>query len=176
MSFKLLLVSIVLVPYALHAGKFSGPEDVLRDSFPDAEFNRDTRLLTEPEKSRVAEMSRQDKPRALVSRYVVSRGDKAVAYAYLDKHKVRTLPEVLMIVLDAEGVLQDIHVLAFREPQEYLPRAGWYEQFVGKTVDEEIRMKKNIDGVTGATLTSRATTQCARRVMVIHEVLREQSR
>jgi Na+-translocating ferredoxin:NAD+ oxidoreductase RnfG subunit len=51
---------------------------------------------------------------------------------------------------------------------------GWMEQFREKTVKDEIRMKKNIDGITGATLTARAVTQCARRIMAIHQVLEGQ--
>ncbi len=176
MYFKLLIVAAVLLaPSSILAGKLPGPDEALRVSFPEATFARDTLLLTEPEKYRAAELSGQNTPPALVSRYLIRQDGDVVAYAYLDKHKVRALPETLMVVLDAEGVLQKVHILAFREPQEYLPRAGWYRQFRGKTVDDEIRMKKNIDGVTGATLTSRATTQCARRVMAIHEVLKERT-
>jgi len=78
-----------------------------------------------------------------------------------------------MVALDADGVLLGIQVLAFREPAEYMPREGWMEQFKGKTAEDEIRMKKNIDGMTGATLTARAVTQCARRVMTVHQVLEQ---
>ena len=57
-----------------------------------------------------------------------------------------------------------------------MAREGWLDQFKGKSVDDQIRMKKNIDGITGATLTARATTQCARRIMAIHEVLKERAK
>jgi Na+-translocating ferredoxin:NAD+ oxidoreductase RnfG subunit len=78
-----------------------------------------------------------------------------------------------MVAVSAEGAVVGIRVLAFREPAEYMAADGWMEQFRGKTAGDDIRMKKNIDGITGATLTSRAVTQCARRVLAVHQTLEQ---
>ena len=39
-------------------------------------------------------------------------------------------------------------------PEEYLPRAAWYGQFLGKNLDDRIRIKQGIRGITGATLSA----------------------
>jgi hypothetical protein len=78
-----------------------------------------------------------------------------------------------MVVVDPGGRVRRIEVLSFREPQDYLPREGWYGQFEGRALDGELNMKKGIRGITGATLTARATTEAARRVLALHRVLRE---
>jgi len=76
-----------------------------------------------------------------------------------------------MVALDAAGAVSRVEVLSFREPQEYLPRDAWYEQFDGRRLDAELRLKRGVRGVTGATLTARATTEAVRRVLALHAVI-----
>ncbi|MFT7487027.1 MAG: hypothetical protein ACI9F9_002886, partial [Candidatus Paceibacteria bacterium] len=66
-----------------------------------------------------------------------------------------------------------IEVLSFAEPREYLPRDKWYDQFTGLKLDSELNLGRKIRSVTGATLTSSASTLCARRVLALDLVLRE---
>jgi len=76
-----------------------------------------------------------------------------------------------MVAVDADGTVLRVEVLAFREPQDYLPRDIWYEQFDGKRLDDDLDVKRAIRGVTGATLTVRATTEAVRRILAIHRIL-----
>jgi hypothetical protein len=110
-------------------------------------------------------------PSALVNYYAASRGGQPAGTAWFDTHRVRTLPETLMIVVDPQGRVGRIEVLSFREPQDYLPRGAWYEQFRGKALDANLQIKRDIRPVTGATLTARATTDAVRRVLALHQIL-----
>jgi Na+-translocating ferredoxin:NAD+ oxidoreductase RnfG subunit len=76
-----------------------------------------------------------------------------------------------MVAVDADGKVLRVEVLAFREPQDYLPRDLWYGQFDGKKLDDDLDVKRAIRGVTGATLTVRATTDAVRRILAIHRLL-----
>ena len=75
-----------------------------------------------------------------------------------------------MVVLDADGTVRRVEVVTFREPLEYMPRDGWYEQYDGQELDDDLTLKREIRPVTGATLTARATTEAVRRVLAIHKV------
>jgi Na+-translocating ferredoxin:NAD+ oxidoreductase RnfG subunit len=161
---------------SLQAGKLPGADEAVRQLLPDCSYERETHLLTQAEQSACAGLASQKDVGALVTRYVARNESGIAGYGYLDKHPVRTLPQILMVAVDADGVLVGIRVLAFHEPAEYMARAGWMEQFRGKTEQDKIRMKKNIDGITGATLTARAVTQCARRVVTIHQVLEQREK
>jgi Na+-translocating ferredoxin:NAD+ oxidoreductase RnfG subunit len=174
MSFKTVLLLGLVLTASARAGKLPSADEAVRDLLPDCGYERETLLLTQAEQSACVEAANQKDVRALVTRYVATNQTGIVGYAYLDKHLVRTLPQTLMVAVDADGSLVGIKVLAFREPAEYIARDGWMEQFRGKTAADEIRMKKNIDGITGATLTARAVTQCARRTLAIHQVLEQQ--
>jgi hypothetical protein len=81
------------------------------------------------------------------------------------------MPETILVVVDPAGALARVEVLSFSEPEEYLPRPRWYAQFPGKPLDAELSVKRGVRPVVGATLTARATTAAARRVLALHRVL-----
>lgn len=75
-------------------------------------------------------------------------------------------------MLDANGKLKRVEVVAFLEPPEYMPPDIWYRQFDGKSLSDNLRIQKDIHPVTGATLTANATTDAARRATAIDQILR----
>jgi Na+-translocating ferredoxin:NAD+ oxidoreductase RnfG subunit len=75
-----------------------------------------------------------------------------------------------MVVIDPSGAVRRVEVVSFREPLDYVPREGWYRQFDGEELDDDLQLKRDIRPVTGATLTARATTDAVRRVLAIHQV------
>jgi Na+-translocating ferredoxin:NAD+ oxidoreductase RnfG subunit len=146
-------------------------EDALKAAFPGAQIESSIIFLTDQEKRNASQFSGQTVESALVARFTASQNGKEVGRAYVDTHIVRTKKETLLIILDAEGKLKRVEVIAFLEPPEYLPTERWYEQFEEKSLDENLRMKRNILPVAGATLTARATIDAVRRVLAIDEVL-----
>jgi len=150
-------------------------EEALELAFPDATTERQTFFLSDEQRDRVAEESGAEVSSSLATRYVARGGDGAVrGWAYLDTHRVRTLPETVMVVLDADGTVRRIEVVTFREPLEYMPGKGWYEQYEGHVLDDDLVLKRDIRPVTGATLTARATTEAVRRVLALHAVVAEE--
>lgn len=162
----------VLAASALEAKVFLTQEEALRLAFPGAAVERRTAFLTEAQRREAQKLSGDDQlPGALVSFYVARKDGREVGTAYFDTHVVRTMPETILVVVDPAGVLGRVEVLSFSEPEEYLPRPRWYTQFSGKSLDPELSLKRGIRPVVGATLTARATTAAARRVLALHRVL-----
>ncbi len=158
---------------ALEAKVFLKQEEALKLAFPAAVIERKTSYLTEAQQKEAQKLSGDSElPAALVSYYVGSKDGRVIGAAYFDTHVVRTMPETIMVVVDPSGSIARIEVLSFSEPEEYLPRPHWYEQFQGKPLDKELSMKRAIRPVTGATLTAHATTDAARRVLALDAVIR----
>ncbi|HYO12438.1 MAG TPA: FMN-binding protein [Thermoanaerobaculia bacterium] len=151
-------------------------EEALRLAFPGCEVTRRTAYLTPEQVRRARELSRGEVPSALVTSYAATRGGQPAGTAYFDTHRVRTLPETLMVVVDPQGKVARVEVISFREPEEYLPRGAWYEQFQSEALDRDLQLKRDIHPVTGATLTARATTNAVRRVLALHRVISEGGR
>ena len=144
--------------------------EALALAFPDCEVKRQARYLTRDEQDRAAKLAGVKVDSRLVVRYLASCGGGA---AYFDVHRVRTLAETLMVVVDAEGRVRQLEVMSFLEPEEYIPRRTWYDQFLEQRLDARLRLKRKVHAVTGATLTARATTDAVRRILALDQVLRE---
>lgn len=151
---------------------FLTQEEALKLAFPGAKIERRTAYLTEAQQKAAQKHSGDEEPpSALATYYVGTKDGREVGMAYFDTHTVRTMPETIMVVVDPSGAIARIEVLSFSEPEEYLPKAHWYQQFQGRPLDDELSMKRGIRAVTGATLTARATTDAARRALALHRVL-----
>lgn len=150
---------------------FLTQDEALRLAFPDCTVARSTAYLTPAQLARARQLAGAPVERALVVRYAATCDGRPGGVAYFDTHRVRTLPETLMVVVDPAGAVRRVEVLAFSEPQDYLPRAVWYGQFPGRRLGPELALRREIRDVAGATLTARATTEAVRRVLALHAVL-----
>ncbi len=168
----LAVAAFVLAGTAADAKVFLSMEDALKLAFPSATVERKSVFLTTAQQREAQRLSGDDAPpSALVAYYVATKDGRQTGTAYFDTHIVRTMPETIMVVVDVLGRASRIEVLSFQEPEEYLPRTHWYEQFQGKALNDELWMKRSIRPVAGATLTARATTEAARRVLALHRVI-----
>lgn len=150
-------------------------DEALSLAFPDCEVERESVFLTESEMSAASELAGHPRSRALVVRYVALREGARFGTAYFDTHRVRTLDETIMVIVQPDGTIGRIEVISFAEPPDYLPREGWYRQFDGRELDSDLEMDRGIRAVTGATLTANATTEAARRVLAAHQVIESRS-
>jgi len=139
-------------------------------AFPDCAIERTTAYLDEAKRARVRALTGDD-GKGVVYPYRVAKDGVLIATVYLDRHVVRSKMETLMVAVGADGSLTRVEVLAFAEPKKYRPRQGWYDQFAGTSLATRPRIGRNIDGISGATLTSRATTRAAVRTLATHAVL-----
>jgi len=92
-------------------------------------------------------------------------------WVYFDSHRVRTLAEALAIVVGPDGALEEVQVLSFDEPEDYLPKPKWFGTFRGRKLGPGLELHREIPMITGATLSARAATDATRKILKIHEVL-----
>ena len=102
--------------------------------------------------------------------YVGKKNGRVSGYAAIESHTVRTKPETLLIVLSPSGDIEAIHTLAFHEPPEYQPPQRWYQQLFGKALPQ-LSLNTDIQGISGATLSTRSALKMARKVKAVFEVM-----
>ncbi len=149
-------------------------DEALRLAFPEpATIERRTAFLGESELEQARQLAGADVPldQRVVTYYVGQSAGGPLGVAYFDAHRVRTLPEVLMIVVTPDERIGRIEILRFSEPPEYRAPQGWLSLFSGRGLQEGISLKGAIVNMTGATLTSRAVTGASRRVLALHQVI-----
>ena len=96
--------------------------------------------------------------------------NQILGYASIETITVRTKPETLMIILTPGGDLRNVFTLAFHEPPEYQPPERWFTQLYNRPL-AEMDFNKGVDGITGATLSTRAAISSVRKVMAIYQVM-----
>ena len=81
-----------------------------------------------------------------------------------------------MVVVGKKSEVLRTEMLSFGEPRDYIPSGKWYAQFESRVLDEDLSLKRKIRNVTGCTLTARATTDCVRRSLALHQVIEERAK
>ena len=151
---------------------FLSVDEALKLAFPNCVIKRLTVFLTKDQMARVQELAGQQVQSALVNPYVATREGKTVGVAYFDTHRVRTQQEVILVAIDPDDRILRVETLAFSEPREYLPRSEWFQLFRGHKLGDDLRIKRTIRNVTGATITARVVTDTVRRTLALHLVLK----
>jgi len=148
-------------------------DEALALVFPGAETERITAYLGDAELEQARSLAGTDVEveSTVVTYYVARREGAALGVAYFDVHRVRTLPEVLMIVVGPDDRILRIETVSFREPPEYRPPGRWLRVFESRGLDDRLSLRGEIPNMTGATLTSGAVTRAARRVLALHQVI-----
>jgi hypothetical protein len=161
----------LLAAGSARAEVFHSRESALKLAFPavDSVEKRDL-VLSAGDAERISKQAGSALPSRLVTAYVGWKGGTPAGCAFIETHRVRSLPETVMFVVGADGALSGVHMLAFHEPPEYAPPVRWLLQFAGARLNERLSLRGDIDGITGASLTANAVTAAARRVLAIYEV------
>lgn len=120
---------------------------------------------TELEATRKLARARVESPR--FTAWVATQGDTLLGVAFLDVAVVRTMPATWFIAIDPQGRLLAVDVLAFQEPEDYLPSRRWLDRLLGRTLSPKLRPGADVDGISGATLSARAVTDAARRCLAL---------
>ncbi|GAB4253449.1 FMN-binding protein [Deferrisoma sp.] len=168
----ILAAALVAWAHAAWAGTYHTKEEALRLAFPGADrVDTRTLYLTETQAREVETLSGARLEGRVYTFYVGLREGKPLGYAAIEAATVRTLPQTLLVVLGPDLRVRSVRVLAFFEPEEYLPPERWLAQFRGRGLDPDLRVGGGIQGITGATLSAQAVTRQVRRVLALARLL-----
>jgi hypothetical protein len=146
-------------------------EQALAAAFPAPQrVERRTLYLDAGQARRTAEAAGVPVEGRVVPYYAGTIEGRVTGYAYFDSHLVRTLPETVMILIEPGGRIGRIEVLSFDEPEDYLPGEHFYRQFSGRGPDDDLSPGRGLRTITGATLSARAASQAARRILALHRL------
>jgi hypothetical protein len=163
---KLIALALLLVAVSSTARVLLTQEQALAGVFPGG-AKREKFFLTPQQIATAKGESGVDFDDQLIVRYVGPDG----RYAYFDTHRVRTMPETVMIVVKADGSIDRIDILSFDEPTDYFPKPRWIDQLRGRKLDRELALDRGIRPISGASLTGRAIVNASRKVLALHHVL-----
>ena len=112
-------------------------------------------------------------------------------YPYLEVHNAQGLvglifmfdvigqsqPITFAVGVTPAGALQDVQVMMYREPQgDEIQERRFRRQFTGKRLSDPISLGKDIDAISGATISSRSASYAARKALALLEVWRARTK
>jgi Na+-translocating ferredoxin:NAD+ oxidoreductase RnfG subunit len=171
-----LLMSIVLLARepALGARVYLREADAPRAIFP--ESTGVTRGVLELSDEELASVSKLLGRKVEVRSYPyleVRNDERTVGFIFLFDVIGQSLPITFAVGVTPDGVLRDVSVMVYREPQgEAISEKRFRKQFVGKQLADSITLGKDIDAISGATISSRSATFAARKGLALAHVLR----
>lgn len=166
-------------PSTVEGKVYKTKDDALKEVFPEIDaVEKINVFLGEEEQKNIEAVAKSKLDSRVFTFYAGRKGRDIIGYAVFGSHIVRTKQEVHIVVINPDGSIRKVEILAFYEPEEYLPHKRWFEQFTGKILDKELWPKRGIRAVTGATLSVNGITQEIRKVLAVFKVivLKEETR
>ena len=169
----LVLAGAALLPASpARARVLLSQKDALALAFPEGtKVERRTAFLTDAQAAAAEKAAGGAIDSKVWTYYVGTSSSGAAGTAYFESHKVRTMNEAFMVVLNADDTVRFIEILSFAEPDEYLAPKKWLGQFEGKALSEDLMIRRGLRNITGASITSDAVTRGVRRVLAVHQIL-----
>jgi Na+-translocating ferredoxin:NAD+ oxidoreductase RnfG subunit len=103
-----------------------------------------------------------------------SENGKIVGYGIVDDVPGKAQPITYITLLSPSGEIQDIEILVYREPYGgEVQYETFRKQFRGKTSKSTLRVGRDIQNMAGATISSKAVTNGAKKIAVLFDELRK---
>lgn len=133
--------------------------------FPGETLTQDFRTLTSAQADaieRAADVTVRDKE---IKAWRTSSGGWFIVDEVVGKHDF--IP--IALALDARGAVKSVEVLEYREAYgDQVRDPAWRGQFVGKTRESGLVLTKDVENISGATLSCRHITDGVKRLLATH--------
>ncbi len=163
---------LCLLTTTVHGRVYSTRDEALSRIFgEDERVEKLVFYLTKEEAEKAAKMARVEEVSRLFTYYRGIKDGKTTAYVTFVSHVVRTRYAVTMVVVNPDFSIRMVEVVAFYEPEEYIPEGRWFKQFNGKRLTHRLWPRRDIQTVTGATLSVNTIVRETRKVLAIFETM-----
>lgn len=151
--------------------------DVLKELAPkECSQKKENIFLSKKDRDIIEKNSMTKLYGGLVLRYVTTcPGQKDKVYHYVDSHIVRTLNETVVLTIK-DNKLESFIVSSFNEPREYIAPDKWYAQFKGAKMNKVLRVRQEVDALSGATLTVNASVGSVNKTLALHNHLKSKEK
>lgn len=168
-----LVAPLLVAPLTVQAAQYLTVEQAQRILFPNA--GQYAPLDVALSASQRAAIKKAAGVRVVISRpkvWQAMAGATVLGHVFVDqvygKHELITYA----LGVSAQGQVAGVEILDYREShgdEVRLPR--WRAQFLGKTLDDPVALGRDIQNISGATLSCRHLTDGVRRLLATHQII-----
>ena len=158
---------LVAAPLIAHAKIYVSVEQAQKILLPNKVLTKTPILITEDlqEKMRMASSIRHPFQGDRI--WKAGDGNWLIVDEVVGKHEMITYA----VSLNSTGGVQGIEILEYVESYGYeVAEASWRKQFIGKTVNDPIKLNQDIQNIGGATLSCKHLTDGIKRVLTFYDL------
>jgi thiamine biosynthesis lipoprotein len=167
------LVAMGIRPPLGYAVVYLSREEALRTVMPEAEgFKDESVSLTDAQRQRLALLINGRASETEVTFWVGTRGGRVVGYATVLNVIGKEQPITFMVAVSPDGTAIGVQVMTYRESQGSEIRSKRFlEQFAGKMLTAPLKVGRDVHGISGASLSSRATAYAVKKGLALVAVV-----
>lgn len=151
------------------AEAFMSEEEGVKIMLPKSERVRKDIIKLSPEKkAQIEERIGWKFPEQSFEVYIGETGTQVDGYALVQNTIGKHKPMTYMVGIDNKGQVSDVELLVFRESRgSEIRQKRFNAQYEGKTVNDPVRINKDIINISGATMSVRSMSAGIKRVLVL---------
>jgi len=168
---KVWILYFLLFTGLLQAKVLISPIDAMKENYSqNAQVSKKNVLLNKNKFHSIQKNAKVKLNTKIYRIYTAKENNKILGYGILINKKVRSKNAVVLYFI-SKNILQGIEIIAFNEPQEYMPTKQWNEQFKNIATSKMLRLDREVPTITGATLSARSITDGSRLAFALYNEL-----
>lgn len=85
-------------------------------------------------------------------------------------------PITFAVAITPSGVVQDVRVMVYREPHgAEIENSRFHKQFIGKALNDPLTLGKDVDAISGATISSRSEVFAVKKSLGLADIMRHRA-
>lgn len=154
--------------------RYATEDEALEEAFPGSSFRKEVIVLDSFLKSKITENLGKNVYESSVDTYEARLDGKVQGYGFVMNQIGKTKDITFLVSMNPEGEVVFVSILVFRESQGFeVKNKRWLAQFKGKDLLSRLRVKKDIDNISGATMSARAVTKGVARALAFFHGLKD---
>ena len=151
-------------------------EEHLFNLYPeDTDFSMHILLLDKQVKKKVENKVKQKFFNDKLYYWNITKGDSTMAYAFLDNVIGKSMPITFLVILNMNGNIINTNVIKYREAYGgEVGNTGWLQQFYTRNNNSSYKIGKDIDGISGATISVKSMSKGIQKISVLFPLIRSQ--
>ena len=104
----------------------------------------------------------------------ISNNDTTIAYALMDNVLGKSMPITFLVLLNTKGEIISSEVIKYREPYGgEVGNKNWLSQFIHFSDTSDYSVGKNIDGISGATISVNSLSRGIRKITLLYPLIKD---
>ena len=106
--------------------------------------------------------------------WIISNNDTTIAYALMDNVLGKSMPITFLVILNNEGNILASEVIKYREAYgSEVGNKNWLAQFTYFSDTTDFKVGKNIDGISGATISVNSLSKGIQKMAVLFSFIKD---